>query len=619
MKSEASHKSRSGVRLIAVMGAFAVSAGLLLGGCPGIEAPQGPAGPQGEQGFAGDPGQGGQDAPAVPGPQGDEGPAGPAGPEGEQGSGGAQGAQGEQGLQGEPGDPGGPPGPEGPQGPEGPEGPQGEQGPAGGTITAHSQLSGLDADDHPQYVMNGEANAVTGPMLVNAAVGLPKIDTAGAGANQIMKFVQGQGLVWADYSGGGDITAVYADDGLTGDTTSGDAHISVGAGAGITVSADAVGVDTNWADGRYVNEGQANSVDGGMIVDGTVGSIDVANNSLTSSDLASNSVGLSELNASGGSSGLYLKYTDSGMEWYSVPGGLGGSGTTNYIPKFTNSSTVGSSVLYQSSSNIGIGTTSPNEKLHVSGDIRASVDIHADDDLFVDDKADIGGNLIVDGKVGINYSNPVARLHVSAGSAGTAIYASKTGTGFALNVVGFSGFAGDVHVGGDLTVSGWKDFRIDHPLDPENYYLKHSCAEGPEPLNIYRGSIILDSDGEAWVELPDYFEAINRDFQYQLTCIGRFAAVYVADEITGNRFRIAGGDPSMKVSWSVTGVRNDVYARAYPKAVEQKKPDELRGLYLHPELYGQPETRSIRYAQDPEYWPTPLDEPAEVEADVSDD
>ncbi|MCH8807262.1 MAG: hypothetical protein IH986_14420 [Planctomycetes bacterium] len=34
MKSEASHKSRSGARLITVMAAFAVSAGLLLGGCP---------------------------------------------------------------------------------------------------------------------------------------------------------------------------------------------------------------------------------------------------------------------------------------------------------------------------------------------------------------------------------------------------------------------------------------------------------------------------------------------------------------------------------------------------------------------------------------------------------
>lgn len=160
MKSEASHKSRSGVRLITIMAAFAVSAGLLLGGCPGIEGPQGPvgpqglAGPQGEEGVTGDPGQEGQDAPTVPGPQGDEGQTGPAGPEGEEGP---EGSEGPEGPQGEPGDPGGPMGPmpshewqgsslrfelsegtwgswadlEGPEGPEGPQGDTGNRGPQG--------------------------------------------------------------------------------------------------------------------------------------------------------------------------------------------------------------------------------------------------------------------------------------------------------------------------------------------------------------------------------------------------------------------------------------------------------------------------------------------------------
>jgi len=41
-----------------------------------------------------------------------------------------------------------------------------------------------------------------------------------------------------------------------------------------------------------------------------------------------------------------------------------GTGTTNYIPKFTSSSAIGNSVIYESSGNIGIGTTSPTERLH---------------------------------------------------------------------------------------------------------------------------------------------------------------------------------------------------------------------------------------------------------------
>jgi hypothetical protein len=49
------------------------------------------------------------------------------------------------------------------------------------------------------------------------------------------------------------------------------------------------------------------------------------------------------------------------------------SGTTNYIPKFTGTSTVGNSVIFESGSNIGIGTTSPGSyKLNVNGYIGAS-------------------------------------------------------------------------------------------------------------------------------------------------------------------------------------------------------------------------------------------------------
>lgn len=79
-------------------------------------------------------------------------------------------------------------------------------------------------------------------------------------------------------AGGGDITAVYADDGLTGGATSDDAHLSVGAGAGITVSADAVSFNAAWGDGRYVQEGQGNSVTTDMIVPNILSSLDGVSN-----------------------------------------------------------------------------------------------------------------------------------------------------------------------------------------------------------------------------------------------------------------------------------------------------------------------------------------------------
>jgi len=154
-------------------------------------------------------------------------------------------------------------------------------------------------------------------------------------------------------------------------------------------------------------------------------------------------------------------------------------------------------------------------------------------------------------------------------------------------------FQGDVDISGTLT-KGAGAFKIDHPLDPANKYLTHSFVESPDMMNIYNGTVILDSNGEAWINLPDWFEALNRDFRYQLTAIGAPGPnLYVAEEVSGNRFKIAGGQPGRKVSWQVTGIRHDAYADAHRLAVEEDKPEADRGFYLHPEVHGQPAEKSI--------------------------
>jgi hypothetical protein len=117
--------------------------------------------------------------------------------------------------------------------------------------------------------------------------------------------------------------------------------------------------------------------------------------------------------------------------------------------------------------------------------------------------------------------------------------------------------------------------------------------------NIYDGVAVLDEKGEAAVALPEWFEALNRDFRYQLTSIGAFMPVFVADEIAGNRFRIGGGTPGKKVSWQVTGIRRDAYAQAHPIPVEEAKPAGEQGTYLHPEAFGQPKEKGLGAATDP--------------------
>ncbi len=144
---------------------------------------------------------------------------------------------------------------------------------------------------------------------------------------------------------------------------------------------------------------------------------------------------------------------------------------------------------------------------------------------------------------------------------------------------------------------------IDHPLDPENAYLTHAVVASPEMLNVYTGTVILNEDGTAVVELPSWFEALNQDARYQLTAIGVPAPnLYIAQELRNSLFTIAGGKPGMKVSWMVTAVRYDPYAAAHRTPVEAVKPAHERGSYLHPEVYSQPATKSRQFAAVKRMW-----------------
>jgi hypothetical protein len=187
------------------------------------------------------------------------------------------------------------------------------------------------------------------------------------------------------------------------------------------------------------------------------------------------------------------------------------------------------------------------------------------------------------------------RGYASGGHTAYGVYGEASGA--------FGNYAGYFHNGivkmtGDLVVDGtvYKgggSFRIDHPLDPENKYLQHSFVESPDMMNIYNGNVVLDDNGEATVQMPEWFEPLNRDFRYQLTCIGGFAPVYIADKLVDGRFRIAGGTPGLEVSWQVTGIRQDRWANDNRIPVEVEKTGQERGLYVHPDAYGLDEKRGI--------------------------
>ena len=153
----------------------------------------------------------------------------------------------------------------------------------------------------------------------------------------------------------------------------------------------------------------------------------------------------------------------------------------------------------------------------------------------------------------------------------------------------------DLGCEGTISTSG-EISKIDHPLDPANKYLVHSSVQSSEMMNIYSGNVTTDELGVATISLPSWFEAENGDFRYQLTTIGRDAHAWVSQEVSNGQFKVATNTTNTKVSWQITAVRQDGYAKAHPLVAEQEKPANERGLYRHPEVFGQSKEKGIAWA-----------------------
>jgi hypothetical protein len=279
---------------------------------------------------------------------------------------------------------------------------------------------------------------------------------------------------------------------------------------------------------------------------------------------------------------------------------LGANAATN-SGALTNGTAIGANALVESNNSIvlgsvkglngatsnvgvGIGTPSPSATLDVHDNGSGGNTISATTPAL--NNAVYGSNTAVSG------SGANGGFFTTSSPEGTGVVGVNTGTG-GNDYAGF--FQGNVFITGNLSKGGGS-FQIDHPLDPANKFLYHSFVESPDMMNIYNGVATLDARGSIWITLPDYFEALNQDFRYQLTSMGRpQPSLYVAKEISGNRFRISGGKPGGKVSWQVTGIRHDAYADAHRIQVEVEKPPQDQGRYLHPELFGAPAEQAIGY------------------------
>lgn len=295
------------------------------------------------------------------------------------------------------------------------------------------------------------------------------------------------------------------------------------------------------------------------------------------------------------SNGIALRTTNSSTGVAIIAATTTAGNTFSAIQSSTNSTSSNAAAV--------IGNTTGNA-WGVSGQVAASATAQA---------AVYGSNLRTSGGhgvMGIGFNGVVGQTNYSSGYA---LYAENydniapLGDGAGVAGRGFYGVFGEdrylgtvagamgVYSNGDLAASGGKLFQIDHPQDPENKFLRHFSVESNEVLNMYRGTTAFDANGEAVVELPTYFDAINRNVSYQLTPIGDYAPLFIKQKVQNGKFVIGGGKAGMEVSWTVHAERNDAYYQQYPekRAVELEKRPDQKGTYLMPQLYGQPAEKAM--------------------------
>ncbi|MDD4148623.1 MAG: hypothetical protein PHE33_01200 [Bacteroidales bacterium] len=477
-----------------------------------------------------------------------------------------------------------------------------------GTTSPHSSaLLDMTAIDKGLLIPRVQLIAVTnGITPVNGpATGLLVFNASGA---LDAGFYYWNGTEWVMVGAGGAVPTC---------TTLDEAYNCGGAGVGRTVTANSGAVEITLptggtSDGALEAYSEkvgtwaigAENTSTGVAILATTSGLTNQNNAIQGSSLSNYDAGVGGLGA-GGVAGYY-EGTGNGVGVYGAitnPGSFGVSGLFGYNSRINGgygvkgqgyAGVVGEAVVNDpgfgvygmTQKGIGVqGQTDDSDFYGVSGlnyalsGTGSGIGVMGDGITGVWGQTTDGGGYAV---FGLNESTGIIDNNIGVGGEGyVGVYGKTTSGGFG------------VYSDGDFASSGTKSFIIDHPSDPANKMLKHYCMESPEVLNLYRGNIVLDQNGEAIVDLPEYFESINTNFSYNLTPIGAAVNLYIKEKINNGQFKIAGGNPNMEVSWTVYAERNDAYVQKYPnaKAVEVEK--RQKGTYIHPDLYGQPKEKAM--------------------------
>lgn len=218
-------------------------------------------------------------------------------------------------------------------------------------------------------------------------------------------------------------------------------------------------------------------------------------------------------NNSSGSNGQVLSSTGTGTKWINQSSaGLGGSGTQSYVPRFTNSSTLGNGTIRDNGSNVAIGATpEAANKLLVNGSLRVV------DNIYLNTGT---SNSIVGTGGGIEfYTNSLNRLDLTLGGDMT-----FNGDGD-FNIQG----GGDIVFSSNTSTSG----RILMPNSSDQYIkIGANVGSNDNSFNLSVNSIANASGQQGVVGFKNNYTSSSKPVIYSYSArAGRFSTSTQGEQI----------------------------------------------------------------------------------------